>query len=143
MTILKQHPKALNHLFEDFFNNYPQTWGRDTQTANVNMPPVNIFETNDGYQIDVNAPGRNKEDFKVEVENNLLTISFEKKTEPEQKEWKTIRQEFSSKSFKRSFTLDDKVNADGIQAKYENGVLQLFIPKKEEVKVAPKEITIL
>ncbi|MBC7587191.1 MAG: Hsp20/alpha crystallin family protein, partial [Chitinophagaceae bacterium] len=49
----------------------------------------------------------------------------------------------SSKSFKRSFTLDDKVNADGIQAKYENGVLQLFIPKKEEVKVAPKEITIL
>ena len=143
MTILKQHPKALNHLFEDFFNNYPQTWGRDTQTTNVHMPPVNIFETSDGYQVDVNAPGRNKEDFKVKVENNLLTISFEKKEETEQKERKIIRQEFSSKSFKRSFTLDEKIDGANIVAKYENGILNVEIPKKEVEKTAAKEIAIL
>jgi len=142
MTLVKQNPKAFNNVFEDFFNSFPQAWGRDAQTTNFNLPPVNIHETKDGYHIELSAPGRNKEDFKVAVDNNLLTISFEKQEKNENKEFKTIRREFTSKSFKRTFSLDDKVNADGIQAKYENGVLQLFIPKKEEVKVAAKEITI-
>ncbi len=142
MTLVKQNPKTFNNLFEDFFFNYPQSWGRDAQANNFNVPPVNIHETTDGYHVELSAPGRNKEDFKVNVENNLLTISFEKQEQTENKEFKTIRREFGSKSFKRSFSLDDKVNADAIQAKYENGVLQLFIPKKEEVKVAAKQITI-
>ncbi len=77
------------------------------------------------------------------MDNGLLTISFEKQEQAENKDFKTIRREFNSKSFKRSFSLDDKVNADAIQAKYENGVLQVYIPKKEEVKVAAKEIAIL
>lgn len=142
MTLVKQNNRA-NNILDDFFFGFPTAWGKDAQATNFNMPPVNIHETKDGYHVELSAPGRNKEDFKVKVENGLLTISFEKQEEKENTELKTIRREFSSKSFKRSFSLDDKVNADAIQAKYENGVLQLYIPKKEEVKAAAKEITIL
>ncbi|MES2329551.1 MAG: Hsp20/alpha crystallin family protein [Bacteroidota bacterium] len=90
----------------------------------------------------MSAPGRNKEDFKINLDNGLLTISFEKKEEAENKEYKTIRKEFSFRSFKRSFNLDDKINTAGIQAKYENGVLKVYLPKKEEVAVAPQQIAI-
>ncbi len=140
MTIVKHKP--INSLFDEFFNNFPATWGKDYNQG-WSVPPVNIHETADGYHLELNAPGRNKEDFKVSVENGLLSISFEKKEEAEQKDYKTIRREFSYKSFKRSFSIDDNINADGIQAKYENGVLKLYLPKKEEVKQSPKQINIL
>jgi HSP20 family protein len=142
MTLVKQNPRVFNNLFDDFFFSFPTAWGRDAHIHNLQVPPVNIHETTDGYHVELSAPGLTKENFKVNVENNLLTISFEKQEQNETKEFKTIRREFSTKSFKRSFTLDDKVNADDIQAKYENGLLLLYIPKKEEVKVAPKQITI-
>ncbi len=142
MTIVKQNPRVINHLFDELFNNFPATWGKDYAT-NWSVAPVNIHETNEGFHIELNAPGRNKEDFKVNVENGLLTISFEKKEDTENKEYKTVRREFSFESFKRSFAIDEKVNADAIQAKYENGVLKLYLPKKEEIKIAPKQITIL
>lgn len=141
MTLVKHHPANLGNLFDELFNNFPVNWGRDMQTG-LTTPPVNIHETNEGYHVELSAPGRNKEDFTVNVENGLLTISFEKKEETEQKTYKTIRKEFSYRSFKRSFNVDEKINAEAIQAKYENGVLKLFLPKKEEVKVAPKQITI-
>ena len=141
MTIIKQNPKVYNTLFDEFFNAFPANWGRDNE-SNWSVVPVNIHETNDGYHVELNAPGRNKEDFKINVENGLLTVSFEKKEETENKDYKTIRREFSYTNFKRSFSLDEKVNAEAIQAKYENGVLKLFLPKKEEVKIAPKQITI-
>lgn len=140
MTIVKHKP--INSLFDEFFNNFPATWGKDYNQG-WSVPPVNIHETTDGYHLELNAPGRNKEDFKVSVENGLLSISFEKKEEAEQKDYKTIRREFAYKSFKRSFSIDDNINADGIQAKYENGVLKLYLPKKEEVKQSPKQINIL
>jgi HSP20 family protein len=140
MTLVKHHAKNLNNVFDEFFG-FPSAWGRDFN-QNWNIPAANIHETNDGFHIELNAPGRNKEDFKISVENGLLIIGFEKKEETEQKDYKTIRREFSYNSFKRSFSLDDKVNADNIQAKYENGVLKLFIPKKEEVKSAPKQISV-
>ncbi|WP_026770029.1 Hsp20/alpha crystallin family protein [Asinibacterium sp. OR53] len=142
MTLVKHHPAAhFTNLFDEFFGNHPVNWGRDVQTA-FSTPKVNIHETADAYHVELNAPGRNKEDFKIDVENGLLTISYEKKTETENKEYKTIRKEFSYQSFKRSFNLDENINADAIQAKYENGVLKLLLPKKEEVKTAPKQITI-
>jgi HSP20 family protein len=143
MTLVKNNPRIANSIFDDLFLNFPTSWGRDAQPNQFAVPPVNIHETKDGFHVELNAPGRNKEDFKVCVENNLLTIAFEKAEQQENKDYKTIRRDFSFNSFKRSFTLDEKVNADAIQAKYENGVLLLFIPKKEEVKIAPKEITIL
>jgi len=142
MTLVKHNTAPFNSLFDELFNSFPASWGRDNNQAYATVP-VNIHETNEGFHLELNAPGRNKEDFKVNVENGLLTISYEKKESQEQKDYKTIRREFSYRSFKRSFTIDEKINADGIQARYENGVLKLYLPKKEEVKVSPKEISIL
>ncbi|MDE3235448.1 MAG: Hsp20/alpha crystallin family protein [Bacteroidota bacterium] len=142
MTIVKHNPaKNFTSLFDELFNNFPATWGRDVETGF--SVPVNIYESNDAYHLELNAPGRNKEDFKINIENGLLTISFEKKEELEQKDLKTLRREFSYLNFKRSFTIDDKINSEGITAKYENGILKLFLPKKEEVKPATKQINIL
>lgn len=140
MTLVKHNP-AFGGLFEELFNQFPANWGKDANNA-YSAVPVNIHENKDGYHLELNAPGRNKEDFKVSLDNGLLTISFEKKEEAENKDYKTIRREFSYRSFKRSFTLDEKINAAGIEAKYENGVLKLYLPKKEEVTVAPQQITI-
>ena len=138
MTIVKHKPVFINNLFDDFFGNLPsQTERNHFSTA------VNIHESKDGFHVELNAPARNKEDFKMSAEKGILTISYEKKDEVENKDYKTLRREFSVQSFKRSFNLDDNINVDGIKAKYENGVLSIFLPKKEEVKVQPKEINIL
>ena len=137
MTLVKSNYRHLNDLFDEFFR--PATFAKEN---GLTVPPVNIHETSDAYHLELAAPGLNKEDFKVNLEKGLLTISFEKKTETENKDYKTHRKEFSVTNFKRSFSVDDKINADGIQAKYENGVLQLLLPKKEEVKVQPKAIAI-
>jgi len=142
MSLVKNNPVYFGNLFDELFNQFPASWGKDTQTA-FSTVPVNIHETKDGFHLELNAPGRNKEDFKIAIENNLLTISFEKKEETEQKEYKTIRKEFNYQSFKRSFSVDEKINTAAIQAKYENGVLKLYLPKKEEVIVTPKQIEIL
>jgi len=142
MTLVKHgYPRNINYLFDEIFNGFPTTWGTDTHKGTI-VPKVNIHETKDAYLLDLNAPGLNKEDIKVNAENGLLTISFEKKEETQSEDVKTIKREFTHESFKRSFSLDDKIDVDGIQAKYENGVLKLTLPKKEEVKVSPKEITI-
>ncbi len=79
----------------------------------------------------------------MQVEKGLLTISYEKKEETTQSDdYKTVRREFEYKSFKRSFSVDEHVDVDGIQAKYENGVLKLLLPKKEEAKPSSKQINI-
>lgn len=141
MTFTKQHPVQLNNLFDELFSNIPANWGKDFSNQ-IGNPKVNILETADGYHLELIAAGRNKEDFKVNIDKDLLTISFEKKESLENKDFKTIRKEFTLNSFKRSFSLDEKIKADAIQAKYENGILKLFLPKKEQVTIEPKEITI-
>ena len=141
MTFAKNNPVYFGNLFDELLNQIPATWGKDAQNA-FSAVPANIHETKDGYHVELNAPGRNKEDFKVNLENGLLTISFEKKEETENKDYKTVRKEFSLRSFKRSFTLDEKINTAGILAKYENGILKVYLPKKEEVVVNPQEINI-
>lgn len=141
MTFVK-HPVQVNNLFDELFNNIPANWGNGFSTQ-VGNPKVNIHETADGYHLELIAAGRNKEDFKINLDKDLLTISFEKKEAVENKDYKTIRKEFTLNSFKRSFSLDEKIQAEGIQAKYENGILKLYLPKKEQITQAPKEITIL
>lgn len=141
MTFVK-HPVQVNNLFDELFNNIPANWGTGISNQ-VGNPKVNIHETADGYHLELIAAGRNKEDFKINLDKDLLTISFEKKEAVENKDYKTIRKEFTLNSFKRSFSLDEKIQADGIQAKYENGILKLYLPKKEQITQAPKEITIL
>lgn len=136
--------KQFDNIFEDLFNGFPANRGYNYKTSSV---PVNIHESKDGYHLELSAPGRNKEDFKVEVEKGLLTISFESKAANEtaegEAEYKTVRREFQISSFKRSFNVDDKVDVDNIQAKYENGVLKVYVPKKEEVAQSGKQINVL
>ncbi|GAA4751812.1 Hsp20/alpha crystallin family protein [Flavisolibacter ginsenosidimutans] len=107
-----------------------------------NPVPVNIRETEKEYVLELVAPGMKKEDFSVKIDDNLLTISAEKNEEVANEGEKFVRKEFKFQSFKRSFTLDEKINADGISAQYVNGVLTLNLPKKEEVKPATKQISI-
>lgn len=142
MILTKSYPVNgnLNSVFNELFNTLPNSWTKDYKAEST--PAVNIHENAEGYHVELNVPGRNKEDFKVNVEKGLLTISFEKKEEKEDPAYKTIRREFSFGSFKRSFSLDEKINGEGIQARYENGVLKLLLPKKEEVKAAPTQIQI-
>jgi HSP20 family protein len=109
----------------------------------INMPSVNIVEGKDDFRIEVAAPGLEKNDFKINLENNVLTISSEKEDTNEQKEERYMRREFSYSSFRRSFSLPGTVEADKIAANHSNGVLNITIPKKEEAKVKPaKQIEI-
>jgi HSP20 family protein len=106
------------------------------------MPAVNVEEDEKEYRIEVAAPGLEKEDLKVSVNDGVLTISSEKEIEKEDKKDSYIRREFGYTSFCRSFTLPEEVNSDKIIAKHKNGVLHISIPKAE-VKVKPvKEIKI-
>jgi HSP20 family protein len=142
MTLVKVNNnghRSLSGFVDEFFQGFPAGLGRD---ESVGFPPVNIHETADAFHLELSAPGRSKEDFKLAVENGQLTVSFEKKEETKTEDYKTIRKEFSFKGFKRSFNLDDRINADGIQARYDNGVLKLLLPKKEQVKDSTKQIQV-
>ena len=110
----------------------------------ISTPAVNVKETNEDYQIEVAAPGLDKKDFKVDLDNNVLTISSEKEHKDEKKEeGKYMRREFSYSSFNRSFSLPDAVDAENIKAKHRDGILLVVIPKREEARrKAPKQIAI-
>jgi len=111
-------------------------------SSRMNFPAVNISETKDIYELVFNVPGRNKEDFKITVDKNILTVAFDKKEESKDENRKQIKNEFTLQSFKRSFTLDEKIVAENIAAKYENGLLILSLPKKEEVVAEAKQISV-
>ena len=106
--------------------------------------PVNIRETDTTYELELMAPGLNKEDFQLHFSNNTLTISFEHKEEKseqgEDKRW--IRKEYRQQSFTRSFTIDDTVDVDKTSARYDNGVLRLTLPKKEHAQTTSKTINV-
>ena len=149
MTLLRRNGSLLNQLptlFDDFINRDNFNWRiSNFSNTNTTIPAVNIKETADSYKVEVAAPGMTKNDFKVALEGDLLTISSEKSEQQEESEnQKFTRKEFSYQAFDRSFTLHKEVvDIDKIEAKYEDGVLSLLIPKKEEVKVkAPRLINI-
>jgi HSP20 family protein len=115
-------------------------WGLSNNSiTNTTIPAVNIRETNDNFVVEMAAPGMTKEDFRIELDGNLLTISSEKEDQKEEKEGERYtRKEFSYQSFQRSFQLSkDVVDADKIEARYEHGMLHLVIPKKEHAKQKP------
>ena len=149
MTLLRRNGSLLNQLptlFDDFINRDNFNWRMSNfSNTNTTIPAVNIKETADSYKVEVAAPGMTKNDFKVALEGDLLTISSEKSEQQEEAQnQKFTRREFSYQAFDRSFTLHKEVvDIDKIEAKYEDGVLSLLIPKKEEVKVkAPRLINI-
>jgi HSP20 family protein len=103
----------------------------------INNPSVNIAETKDNFRIEVAAPGLDKDDFKVNLEKNVLTISSEKEASNEQEEEGYLRKEFNYTSFCRRFTLPESVNGEEITATHKNGILYVTVPKREEAKVKP------
>ena len=143
MTQLKFINRPVTKQFDNFFTDFftPSVWSNPSNDV-TSIPAANVHETPASYVLEINAPGRNKEDFKVNVDKDLLTVSYEKKEETTTEGQKTVRREFQFNSFKRSFTLDDKIDASGIHAKYENGILKIDLPKKPEVQQQPKEVAI-
>ncbi len=137
-----------NNLFPEFPSVFDNFVGKDLfdfdnngfHAPGTSVPAVNVKEHEDGFDIEVAAPGFNKKDFNIEVNNDLLTISSTKETKNEEKDSKGryTRREFGYTSFKRTFTLPDKtVNSEKIKANYEDGILYISIPKREEVKPKP------
>jgi HSP20 family protein len=131
-----------NGFVDGLFTELPVLFKNEfNQTLRKDFVPVNVKETEKSYQLEIVAPGFEKIDFKINLDQNLLTISGEKKNEVKENE-KQIRREYNYRSFKRSFTVDEKIDATNIDASYVNGVLTLNLPKKEEVKASATEITI-
>ena len=143
MTQLKFINRPVAKQFDNFFNDFftPSVWSTPSHDV-AGIPAANVIDTPSAYVLEINAPGRNKEDFKVNVERDLLTVSYEKKEETTTENNKIVRREFHYNSFKRSFSLDEKIDASNIQAKYENGILKIELPKKPEVQEQPKQIAI-
>jgi HSP20 family protein len=132
-------------LFDHFFNNDLFDWSnRNFSDTNTTLPSVNIKESSEEFEVEMAAPGFSKKDFKIELNHDLLTISSEKKVENETKEGQQFtRREYSYQSFSRSFTLPSTANGEKISAKYDDGILKVHIPKKEEAKPKPaKQIAI-
>jgi HSP20 family protein len=134
---------TFNTLVDDLFTELPAFFKNEfNNVERKGSVPVNVKETDKSYLIEVVAPGFEKTDFSVNLDQDLLTIAAEKKEEVQEENHKLIRREYSYRSFKRSFTVDDKVDATNIEASYVNGVLTLNLPKKEVVKAAATKIVI-
>ncbi len=128
--------RSFSGLFEDLLNGNTGRYFRDEAVhdnwiRNAQQVPVNVKENETGYTISVVAPGIAKEDLKLQVTDKVLTISFEQSEEQKKEEGKWLRHEFKVRSFKRSFTLGDHVDTEKITAKFENGILNLDLPKKK------------
>lgn len=135
MMPVKRSQNWLPGIFNDFFGN---EWLEKTAPAS---PAINIIETEQDYKVEVAAPGLTKDDFNIKIdEDNQLVVSMEKKQENEQKDQKGryLRREFSYTQFQQRMILPENVEKDKIQAKVENGVLTIDIPKKEEQEETPK-----
>ncbi len=133
---LRPSPFLGSSLFDVDFDMLPARVG-------FNVPSANITESEKDYLIELAAPGLTKKDFKVEMDNGMLTISAEKKEEKKEVEGAYSRREYSYNSFSRSFTLPENCKSDKIDAKYEDGVLKLMLPKKEITPMkSKKEITV-
>lgn len=140
MTLMRRNEvfPDLPSFFDDFFTR--EWFNNDVARTRTTMPAVNIEETDDEFRIEVAAPGYKKNDFKVELNNDVLTISSEKKFEDDGDN-KMARREFYYESFSRSFRLPENVvNGEKINAQYENGLLHINLPKKEEVKPQPARL---
>lgn len=136
-NLFKTFPALFN---DDFFTRDLFNWGlSNNSNTGTTIPAVNIKETANSFEVEMAAPGMKKNDFKIELDSNVLTITSEKDMEQEQREGEKYScKEFSYQSFQRTFTLPKEVvDDDKIEARYENGVLHLVIPKKEEAKQKP------
>ncbi len=142
-------------LIRKFNDNYPtfRSWMDDffdtvdtsvNKFSSQNVPAVNVIEHEDYFRIDFAAPGLQKSDFKINLDNNVLCVKSEKENSTEDVKENYTRQEFSYTAFQRTFTLPDSANSDKVTAEYKDGILSINIAKKEEAKVKPaRDIEIL
>lgn len=143
MNLVKRN--EANRLPSGFEDMFKTDWLGGTSNVNsigTSIPAVNIQELDDNFMVAVAAPGKSKEDFKIELDNDVLTISSEEKKEngSSEKSGRFTRKEFSYSTFKRAFSLPDTVDSEKIYASYNNGVLEINLPKREEAKVQPKRM---
>lgn len=138
MSLIRFKNSALPSLVENFFNREANDL---FQPFNGQMlPPVNIAENNDGFLIEVAAPGLKKENFQANLNQNILSITYHEEENKEETNGRYTRREFRFGSFKRSFTLPQTVDSENISANYDNGVMRLYIPKREESKPKPERL---
>lgn len=128
---------TMNNVFDSIF-----TDGFFNEPNAKMVPAVNISEAVDHFNIELAAPGLQKEDFKVSLDRNLLSISVEKQEERKEEETRFTRREFSYQSFVRTFSLPDTADQQSINAKYENGLLKIKVAKKEEARLLTRQIEI-
>ena len=126
-------PALMNEIFKP-------DWFGGIENFVTNSPAVNIKDNEKNFELELSVPGRNKEDFKIDLDNELLTVSYEVKKEETEEKSNYTRREITFNSFKRSFTLPDSIDAEHIEAKYENGILRFALPKREEALPKPKRI---
>src|SRR5690606_17670429 len=137
MSIVKRNNLFFPSLMNDFMG---PDWFGGTDKWNTSVPAVNIKDNTESFELELAVPGMKKDDFTVEIDNDVLTISSEMKSENEEKKDKYTRKEFSYSSFKRAFTLPETVDGAKIDAKYEDGILKLTLPKKQEALPKPKRL---
>jgi HSP20 family protein len=141
MTLVKRTNNlfpSVPSFFDDFFVKDLMGWSNNTDSYGKTLPAVNIKEDEERFEVEVAAPGLSKNDFKVEVEHDVLTISAEKEVKNDEKSENYFRKEFSYSSFRRTFSLpENAVDVDSVKASYNNGVLHILLPKREEVKPKP------
>ncbi|TMM31277.1 Hsp20/alpha crystallin family protein [Polaribacter aestuariivivens] len=138
MLLKSKDLPILPNVFNDFFRDWSTSNFSETNTT---LPAVNIKESENDFIVDVAVPGMDKKDFKIDLDNDILTISSEKTTNTDNSNDNYTRKEYSYMSFKRSFTLPKGVvDSDKISASYKNGELKITIPKLEEAKPKPAKL---
>lgn len=142
MALLSTHQRPVSKSFDNLFNEFFATQSQYPQTKGQ-LPSTNIYETKDGYLLEMMAPGRNKANFKLSMEKGILTVGYETSEKLKQEDTKALRQEFNLPSFKRSFHVDESIDTEKIEARYENGLLILTLPKKAVKEETGKIINII
>lgn len=132
-------------VFDDLFKPWNEWFDQDTLWSRaLKVPAVNITEHKDAYKVFLAAPGMKKDDFKIDIQGNMLTISCAKEEQADEKDRKYTRKEYSYSVFSRSFTLPEEIVQEKIDARYEDGVLKIVLPRKEEAqkKMSAKHIAV-
>ena len=141
MTLVTTNYPSFSSLFDEFFNTEMSDWKRHNYSdSDTTLPKVNVKEDDHGFEVEMAAPGMKKSDFNIKLEDNVLSISSEKTDDKEDDKVNYSRKEFSYQSFFRSFNLPDIADSNKVKASYENGILKISIPKKEEAKPRPPKM---
>ncbi len=143
MALIRYNNRFPKFFDDNFTKELDQWFGLESSGAKSTLPAVNVKENKDAFTLEVAVPGMKKEDFKVEINNDVLTISAKQEDKKEEKaeDGNYTRREFSYQSFERSFRLPkNQVDGDHIAARYEHGILQLNVPKREEAKEKPARL---